>query len=102
MTADVVAKYQARVVHLLVAFGNELLDTVRDVKHVNVEDVRRDVVGVLQASLDDGTRGGDGDDDDELLAAMMSFDTPALDTGIHPSGMDSGSKFSSANTIVPS
>lgn len=119
---DVVAKYRRRVLGLLVAFGDEVLDAVRDAKGVNVEDVRASVLGPLRDTTaeviqlaggdddgDGGCDGGDGgcdididDDGFDLLAAMMSFDT-AVDAGAHPSGNASGSKSSTATaTIIPS
>jgi hypothetical protein len=95
--ADVVAKYRRRVLDLLVTFGDEVLDAVRDAKGVNVEDVRTSVLGPLRVH---GSDSGDADADD-LLAAMLSFDSPVA--GAQPSGNASGSNVSVvAATIMPS
>lgn len=46
---DLVARYHAAVVTVLVRFGDELLDMVKHQKGVDVEDVRREVLDPLRA-----------------------------------------------------
>lgn len=46
--ADLFAKHQAELLRVVVKFGDELLNIVRDTKGVRVEDVRAAVMGPLR------------------------------------------------------
>jgi hypothetical protein len=45
---DVIERFQKPILELLVDFGDEVLDCVRDHTGVDVEDVRRSVIGPLR------------------------------------------------------
>lgn len=47
---DVLAKYQEQLLAVIVAFGDEVLDCVRDSKGIQVEDVRRDLLAPIRAA----------------------------------------------------
>ena len=65
------AKYRLRILGLLVTFGDEVLDAVRDAKHINVDDVRAAVLDPLRAAAaQPPVVCGDGNGD-ELMEAMM-------------------------------
>lgn len=49
--ADIVAKYKRPIMELMLAFGDELLDGVHALTSVNVEDVRRELLGPLRHHL---------------------------------------------------
>lgn len=53
-TVDLVARHQAAMADMLANFGDELLDLVRDSKRVDVDDVRKAVIGPMRraAQLD--------------------------------------------------
>ena len=49
---DLVERYRAPILGVLIRFGDELLDEVRDRKGVNVEDVRREVLDPLREAAE--------------------------------------------------
>ena len=53
-TLDLVARHRAAMAEVLANFGDELLNVVRDAKHIDVDDVRKAVIGPMRraAQLD--------------------------------------------------
>lgn len=53
-TVDLVARHRAALADVLANFGDELLDVVRNTKRIDVDDVRKAVIGPMRraAQLD--------------------------------------------------
>lgn len=76
---DLLAEFRSQVLGILVNFGNELLDIVRDSKHVDVEDVRQSVLGAMSTAAGATETGAQG----------VVHGAQGVVQGVQPSGHDS-------------